>query len=218
MDTGPVEKAWFKNLDTGEEIHLQFNPTDYTIKKSNNWTAAKNTKDNVGKIEFNGGNPIEITMKLFFDTTAEGENVQQKYTSKLWNLTMISKKNKDKPSPPDCEFHWGKKWTFVAVVTTISEQLTLFLPTGVPVRSVVNLTIKQVKDEGKFPFQNPTSGGFPGYRAYTVRPGDTLDNIAAAEYGEARHWRFIATVNNIDDPARIRPGLRLQLPRLPRER
>jgi hypothetical protein len=210
-----VEKAWFKNLDTGEEIRLPFNPTEYSIKKTVNWTEAKNTNENTGRIEFNGGNPIEISMKLFFDTSLEGKNVQTEYTNKLWKLTMISDSSKPKPSPPDVEFHWGQRYSFVAVVTSISEQLTLFLPTGIPVRSTVDITIKQAKAENKFPFQNPTSGGFPGYKSHLVRPGDTLDNIAAAEYGDARYWRWLAEVNNLDDPARLRVGTRLQLPKLP---
>ena len=37
--------------------------------------------------------------------------------------------------------------------------------------------------------------GFEGYRTYTVRPGDTLSGIAAAQYGDASRWPMIHTAN-----------------------
>jgi nucleoid-associated protein YgaU len=48
-----------------------------------------------------------------------------------------------------------------------------------------------------------------------IKQGETLDFIAAEEYGEARHWRYIAATNNINDPLRLRPGTVLSLPPLP---
>ena len=47
---------------------------------------------------------------------------------------------------------------------------------------------------------------------YTVKPGDTLSKIATSKLGSAGKWRVIAELNGIVNPARIRPGQRLQLP------
>ena len=216
MKDGATEKAWFYRIDSGERIDLQFNPTEYIIKKTNNFVAKKNNKANTGEIEFNGGNPIELTMKLFFDTSFDGSDVQQKYTSKLWALTMVKATSGGKSSPPICRFHWGSKKSIDAYVTSISEQVKMFLPSGVPVRSVVDISLKQQKDDKIYPFQNPTSGGYEGYRTRVVNRGDTIDKIVADEYGTTKHWRDIAILNNIDDPRLIRPGTKLLLPRLPR--
>lgn len=221
MDTGQPTKAWFKNLDNGDEVRVLFNPTEYTISKSNNWKVNPNAGANFGRIEFTGGNPIELKMKLQFDTSLSGKNVQDEHTRKLWALSMVTPGKKDpktkKSRPPHCEFHWGGNWSFEAVVTSISEQLTMFLPDGTPIRSQVDISLKQAKDPGKFPFQNPTSGGVPGHRTHIVRQSETLDWIAASEYGEARHWRYIAETNNIDNPMQVTPGTILQLPPLPVE-
>jgi hypothetical protein len=198
-----------------------FNPTEYTISKSVGWTTKADTGSNIGKLEFKGGNPIELKLKLQFDTSLSGKNVQDEHTKKLWALSMVNKSKKDantkKSSPPKCEFHWGGGWSFEAVVTSISEQLTMFLPDGTPIRSQVDISLKQSKDPGKFPFQNPTSGGVPGHRTHVVLESETLDWIAASEYGEARHWRYIAEQNNLDNPMQVPPGAILQLPPLPQE-
>ena len=221
MDSGQVVKARIRNLDTNVTTEFEYNPTEYSISKTNNWAAATTVGDNVGDLQFSGGNPIELTMQLIFDTSLTGESVQSKYTSKLWDLAMVNEQNLDQKTnrgqPPRCELSWGQNWSFKAVVTSISEKLTLFLPDGTPIRSEMNLTLKQAEDEGKFPFQNPTSGGTVGQRSHIVRQRETLDGIAATEYGQARYWRYIAEVNHIDNPLAVRPGKVLRLPPLPEE-
>ncbi len=47
---------------------------------------------------------------------------------------------------------------------------------------------------------------------YSVRPGDTLSDIAAAHYGHARHWRAIVEANPGLDPAKLQPGQPILLP------
>lgn len=218
MNTGQLVRASFKNLDNNDTVEVAFNPTDYSISKSNNWAESPDTGDNVGRLEFTGGNPIELQMSLFFDTSITGENVQEKYTGKLWTLALVNPDKKDpttgRSRPPACEFRWGGTWSFEAVVTSINEKLTMFLADGTPIRSTVNLTLKQAKDPGQFPFQNPTSGGVPGHRTHVVQQRETLDWIAASEYGAAKHWRYIASVNGLDNPMDLRPGMILQLPPL----
>jgi hypothetical protein len=219
METGELVKATITNLDTEESLECMFNPGEYTFTKSNNWALGKKRGANVPKLEFNGGNPTDLQVQLLFDTYETGEDVRRKYTNALWQLAMVNKDKKDsrtkKSTPPKCEFRWGTMWSFKAVVTNISQKFTLFLPDGTPVRAVMDLTLRQVEDEGIYPKQNPTSGGISGYRTHTLRQGETLYLIAAQEYGEARHWRFIAEFNKIDNPLSLKPGMVLSLPPLP---
>lgn len=45
-----------------------------------------------------------------------------------------------------------------------------------------------------------------GMRKYTVKKGDTLITIAMRRYGNGNSWRWIAALNKIKDPRKIRPG------------
>ena len=56
--------------------------------------------------------------------------------------------------------------------------------------------------------------GGMGVRTYTVKAGDTLSEIAKAEYGDASQWKKIQAANAdlIRDPDKIQPGWKLQLP------
>jgi hypothetical protein len=219
MLTGELVKATITNLDTNDSIECLFNPKEYTFSKSNNWSQSKTKGKNVPKLEFNGGNPTDLKVQLFFDTYESGEDVRKKYTNAIWELAMVNKQKADpktkKSQPPKCEFRWGSMWSFKAVLADITQKFTLFLPDGTPVRATLDVTFRQTEDEGLFPKQNPTSGGMPGHRTRIVKAGETLDWIASQEYGEARHWRYIAEINRIDNPFQMKPGTVLQLPPLP---
>lgn len=219
MLTGELVKATITNLDTNDSIECMFNPKEYTFTKSNNWSQSKTKGKNVPKLEFNGGNPTDLKVQLFFDTYESGEDVRKKYTNAIWQLAMVNKDKQDpktkKSQPPKCEFRWGSMWSFKAVLADVTQKFTLFLPDGTPVRATLDVTFRQTEDEGLFPKQNPTSGGMPGHRTRIVKAGETLDWIASQEYGEAKYWRYIAEINRIDNPFQMKPGTVLQLPPLP---
>jgi hypothetical protein len=219
MLSGELVKATITNLDTDESVEVMFNPTEYSFTKSNNWQVPKKKGANVPPLEFNGGNPTDLKVTLMFDTYETGEDVRKKYTNAIWNLAMVNEQKKDpktkKGQPPKCEFRWGTMWSFKAVLATVSQKFTMFLPDGTPVRASVDVTFKQIEDEGLYPKQNPTSGGVPGHRSHTLKEGETLDWIAAQEYGNSNHWRYIAEVNGIDNPFKVTPGTVIALPPLP---
>lgn len=47
---------------------------------------------------------------------------------------------------------------------------------------------------------------------YTVRPGDTLASIADRFYGDFKQWRYIAALNEIQNPGILRVGDKLYIP------
>jgi hypothetical protein len=212
-------KAMLRNLDTQAAVTCMFNPTDYSFSKSVSWTASTDRGANVPVLEFTGGEAAVVSLKLFFDTSDTGEDVRTKYTNALWELAMVNKDKIDpktnKGRPPNCSFEWGTAWSFEAVVTSISTNFTMFLEDGTPTRATVDVSLKQAKDPGRFPAQNPTSGGVAGHKRHVVEQRETLDFIASREYGDSSKWRHIAEANGIDDPMRLQPGTVLALPPLP---
>ena len=48
----------------------------------------------------------------------------------------------------------------------------------------------------------------------TVRVGDSLSSIAAAEYNDPGQWRPIALANRIENPLELDPGRVLVIPEL----
>jgi hypothetical protein len=203
------EKAKIINLETREEIDCLFNPKEYSFSKSNTWEPKAGTGKNVPQLEFIKGESMTLNMDLFFDTYATGNDVR-KTTNKIWKLMNVSEKLTDRTStkgrPPRVEFQWGSTWTFKAVITSLSQTFTLFRYDGIPVRATMKVSFKQVEEKGKYPGQNPTTIGQPGYRRRVVNEGDTIDWIAYDEYGDSAMWRFIADTNELDNPGRLRPG------------
>jgi len=91
-----LTKATITNLDTNEKMDVLFNPTQYAIKKDNQWTAKPVVGKNVPKLDFTGGGSRILTMELFFDVyEINGADVRD-HVNKLWDITMISDTNKYK--------------------------------------------------------------------------------------------------------------------------
>lgn len=224
MPNGHLVKAKITNLSTGKKVVCMFNPREYTFSKTNNWSENIKKGQNVAELEFGGGAPASLSLQLLFDTyeshglAMAGEDVR-KYTKGLWDMMKIDEKTKRPPSnmghPPHCQFTWGSLWSFEAVIVSISQKFTLFASDGTPLRAILDVSFKQIKDEGQYPRQNPTSGGNPGDHMRVVREGETLVNIAYEEYGDPTVWRHLANINQLSNPLRLRPGQSLIVTPLP---
>lgn len=220
MPSAKPEKARLINLDDAGEAPIEclFNPNEYTFSKKNTWSKSDIKGKNVPHLEFGGGDSMTLSMQLFFDTYSTGKDVRQ-VTNRIWKLMNINDKLTDMTSvkgrPPMVEFQWGKTWSFKAVITDVRQKFTLFAYDGTPVRASLDVTFMQAKEGGKYPGQNPTTVGKPGYRRRIVREGDTIDWIAHEEYGDSARWRHIADANNLENPNRLKPGQVLVIAPLP---
>lgn len=221
MANSSLVQAAIINVEANEQVKCLFNPKEYTFTKTNSWPANQKAGANMPQMTFGGGQPATLQMELFFDTYAEAssgqaKDVRKEYTDKLWKLMITVDKLKDKKThksrPPTVRFQWGSAWSFNAVITSISQKFTLFLPDGTPVRATLGVTFQQVKDEAQLAAQNPTSGGVGGERLWTVTQGDTLSWIAHQEYGDGSRWRTIADANHLTEVRHLRPGMVLVLP------
>jgi nucleoid-associated protein YgaU len=130
------------------------------------------------------------------------------FTDSLARLTYY---DEDLHRPPICTLTWGSWRLFVGVLSSLSRTFKLFLKDGTPVRATCQCTFTEYlrSDVARELFSPDV------YKTYTVRPGDTLINIAVALYADASRWRIIAEANRIDDPRQITPGQVLRIPPLP---
>ncbi|NWF78432.1 MAG: LysM peptidoglycan-binding domain-containing protein [Chloroflexi bacterium] len=219
-----LEKAVIINIDTGAEVRCMFNPKEYTFTKQNKWTEKTAKGAAVPHLEYEGGAPASLKLQLLFDTLeAHGKDQAggdvRNSTKDLWDMMKVSEAQQNdktgKGAPPHVRFKWGTVWAFEAVIESLSQRFILFAPDGTPLRALVDISLKQIRDEGQYPRQNPSSGSVAGERIYLVRAGDTLAGIAAALYGDPTVWRHLADHNGLSDPRRLRPGQVLMVRPLP---
>ncbi|MFQ5434549.1 MAG: peptidoglycan-binding protein [Anaerolineae bacterium] len=207
----------FEVDDNGNEtgsnaVSCMFNPFEYTVSKSNTYSERSRNRSSTPQIEFQKAGAQTLKLSLTFDTYEAGEDVSQT-TNKLWKFMEPKQEGSgdDKQPPPEVAFEWGV-FHFVAVITQMTQKFTLFKNDGTPVRAKVDVTFTQHKDVNDYPNQNPTSGGGPIQRVWSVTGSDRLDTIAASVYGDATKWRRIADYNDISNPLTLRPGTRLTIP------
>jgi hypothetical protein len=203
------------NIDGGPTLECYFNPTEYSISKSNEWKYQSVTGTSFSPPEFGGGQPRQIELSLLFDQTFPPYTmpVRESTAALLDMMEVPSGKTGGSPTavPPFVTFEWGRL-VFKGACTSLSVTYKLFQPNGDPLRADVKLTLKQA--EAVQQGQNPTTRASAGYGVHRVRDGDTLPSISYQAYGDATKWRLIAEANGVDNPLHLRRGTALSLPRL----
>jgi hypothetical protein len=211
-------------IDGGETIPVLFNPTEYTITKSNNWSFNPVQGQSLPPPEFGGGQPREISLSLLLDNSLlDGSRTVKQISDKLFRMMEVGDGRPPggtRSAPSFVTFRWGAVDTFKAVCTSLTVAYQLFEPNGEPIRASVQLQLKQAAQASTASAasanrpQNPTTRAIAGQGVHTVRDGDSLPSIAYRAYGDATRWRVIAEANDVDDPLRLRRGTPLVLPRL----
>jgi hypothetical protein len=217
-------------VEGGSEIQCWFNPKEYTVSKSNEWSVKPVVGAPLPTVQFTGGHARELSLDLLFDASDNGERDVVGVCSELFRMMEVSAgpsttANKNTRRPPKVTFVWGEHVSFEAVCHQLSVQYVLFHSDGRPLRAQVKLSLVQVgadphagrpgPSELNPPPQNPTTRGIAGLRTHIVRDGDSLQSIAYAAYGDPTRWRLVAEANHIDDPMRVPPrGDVLAIPRL----
>ncbi|HTR16329.1 MAG TPA: LysM peptidoglycan-binding domain-containing protein [Acetobacteraceae bacterium] len=209
-----------------DPIEALFNPNTYSITKTVSWTAATGNSQAVGQTErrknapalqFGGGQSRSLSLDLFFDTTEETNDAKKDVrtlTNKIVKLTRIVR-DLDPQRPPVCVVSWGKEtppgsdFPFTGVVTQLTQRFNLFLADGRPVRANLTLALTEYLDPTKDELETD-----PEFTTRLVKRGDSLSSIAAEVYRDPTQWRVIAEANRLDDPRRVAPGLRLNIPKI----
>jgi len=211
-------------IDGSAPFDVLFNPTEYSISKSNEWKFEKVTGTAFTPPAFGGGNPRELTLNLLLDASLLGKTQHVRgITDQLFRMMEVpggSSGGSSSAAPPFITFTWGSETTFKSVCTSLTVAYKLFRPNGDPIRADVKMTLKQAEaastasSTGANRGTNPTTRANAGHGVHTVKDGDTLPSIAYEAYGDATVWRAIADANGVENPLHLRRGRALSLPRL----
>src|SRR5579885_598871 len=140
-----TEKAYLE-IEGGERIPCLFNPTELQLQKANEWAADSMPGKGVSRLRYAGAQSGQLSLSLFFDTTAEGKAVTS-HTGKIVKLMDIdpnlpgADKKSNNARPPWVRFHWGDLHSFKAVVSQLDLSFVFFSPKGVPLRAKLDLVL-----------------------------------------------------------------------------
>jgi contractile injection system tube protein len=215
-----LEKAVITNTDTGKDITVMFNPSDYTLTRDINYAQAAVPGLSAPIIQFVNGNVPTLEMELFLDTYEtnisggrtlnHGGDDVRKLVSQVTGLMDI---NPETHAPPILLFTWASL-TFTCVLAKASQKFVMFLPDGTPVRARIQVTFHGFSN-GDIEPKEVKRQTADYSRMYVIADGDTLSTIAARVYRNAALWRPIGIVNGVADPLVLTPGMRLLVVQLP---
>lgn len=203
----------------GLSVPCMFNPYEYKISQSNTYKKPPKSDAKTDKKELVEVGSQTLALELFFDTYESGKDVSL-ITRNLWDLMrpgggklLFGLADKPKQPVPYVAFQWGV-FRFVSFIKRMDQTFILFDKVGTPLRAKVSVTFEQHQDIDDYlnQPQNPTSGGGPIDRIWTVKAGDRIDNIAAVVYSDATRWRLIADFNHLHNPFDLRAGAQLTIP------
>lgn len=185
-----AEKAKIIPLEGGGgPIEVMFNPNEYTLSFEATYTGEDSKK------QFLKTEVPDFTVTLFYDTYEKGTDVR-KETLKVTSLLYPTVRGAKTMQPPTCLFIWGG-FTYRGILKKITQKYTMFLPTGVPVRSILDITFETKELEMKV---EEDKGLQACRKLWTVKSGDRLDLIANQALRDPTQWRQIAKLNKIANP------------------
>lgn len=223
-----------------DKVTALFNPSQVVLSHSASWRLERTVMDAMiaerRRLSLRSIEPATLALDLFFDAyevntgplasvIAAGASILGLAAGArpagdgvlIYTRTMaaLTRNARELHRPPICTLKWGEWKLFVGVLSSLTTEFSLFLEDGTPVRATSRCTFTEYLSFTVTP-QNEMNSPDVAKR-YTVRPGDTLMNIAASFYGDASVWRLVAGANGIRNPRKLPAGLVLTLPALTAE-
>ncbi len=203
-------------------ITVQFNPSEYSIKDSSQYSQRTRRKEDEPVVNYNGNNLSTLNVKLYFNDdsfSSAGSIVKsvtslftdsgQDMTKTINKLSSLTRIDGDNHKPPGCIFVWGSL-QFSGYAESVGVTYTMFDKSGKPLRAEVDLTLRGFNggaSEMLSPLLSPDRT-----KARTMTEDNNIWNIAEKEYGDVREWRRIAEANDIMNPLDIPVGTVLKVP------
>jgi nucleoid-associated protein YgaU len=197
-------------------IPVQFNPPELVLEKGAQIAEIAIPGIDSPILQFIRGQNEKLTLDLFFDTsdigTGEVALDVRLRTKPIYELVKIQPRTH---APPRIRFIWGIGLSFKAIAESVRQSFTLFSPLGTPLRATVSVTFREYKTlEEQLSELNLQSSDQTKRRI--VKRGETLNGLAAEEYGDPGAWRriadFPANRRALEDVRRLEPGTELLIP------
>ena len=236
-----MERVCFLLEETGQRLTCLLNPDTIVVRREAGVRARALSGGRItgrgladDPVLFTGGGRTELELDLLFDVTLAGSDIAtddvQDLTGPLWALSENVAATDGAARMRLCRLVWGKAWNVEGVVTAIAERFERFDVGGAPQRSWLRMRLLKTGGHaaaGALVAQ-PAAGyavapdaDIPDDQVLVHEvvgdpqgPGERLDTIAAAYYGEPAMWRVIAAFNGITDPTRLPPPRTLRVPPL----
>lgn len=162
--------------------------------------------------EWDGIDPLELTFSLIFDGGVDRSSIE----AQCLTLEEMSQPV-DRQAPPPISVagavpHSELAWVISGLAWDPAPE---YSKGGYRTRHEVTLTLLEhvAADKVQTAAAAARSQVAPSTsRVYTVRAGDTLVSIAAAQLGDFTRWTQIAALNGLRDPNRLTVGQKLRLP------
>jgi hypothetical protein len=223
-----MQRLGADGVPQGAAIDVLFNPTEYSLAKTNQYAEIPVPGLDSPLIQFVRGQSETLTLELFFDTTDSGTDEDAKSvtesTDAFYQLIKIEALSH---APPIVLFSWGgdafpgqrtydtlagqNRFGFKGVVESVKQRFTMFSSLGLPLRATLSLVLKEYKtlaeQIAELNKQSPDRS-----KAHIVQQGETITRIAETSGENGRDWRLIAAANGIEDPFAIEPGMLLAIP------
>ena len=220
MSKAQLKKATITVLegaDKSKVISVLFNPTEYTLERSNSYKSTPVPGLGSPLIQFVNGESDHLSMDLFMDdyTDSTGPTtLQQKedkpLTKRLADLWKLLEIDRDLHAPPPVRFNWGPM-EFQAIIEKLGRKVTMFHPDGAPARVTISVSFKEYRTLRQ-QLEDPRRESADKSKRRVVVGNEQLWLIAAREYDDPNEWVRIAVANDLDDPREIKAGDWLWLP------
>lgn len=211
-----LEKATIdivSGTNAGERIPVLFNPTDYTIERSNSYKTTSMPGLGGPLIHFINGEADVLSMELFLDDYTDkpkaGAKGVREQADKFATLLEI---DNNQHAPPIVRFVWGKL-SFTAIIEKLTRKFLLFQADGVPARVSLGVSFKEYRTLPEL-LRNPRLQSADKSKRRVIVAGDSLWLLAWREYHDPARWREIAEANDLDDPRDITAGDWVRVPPL----
>src|SRR3954451_24581593 len=157
----------------GNTVECAFNPTSYTVSKTNTWNFKPTTGTDLPDGEFGGGLPRRTTLSLLLDVSllAPDQSVKDTANKLLKMMETDGGGGGGGSAPPKVTFRWGSVSLPKSVPVSLTIQYIHFHPNGDPIRATVDLELAQAEKAQQG--QNPTTRAFAGMRVHHAVVGDS---------------------------------------------
>jgi nucleoid-associated protein YgaU len=194
-------------------LTVLYNPEEYTVSKDNNFAVQGVPGRNSPVVQFVNGNQRTLEVELFCDTWDTASKVKSDVRGQTRPITDLMRIDGELHAPPILIVTMASL-RLRCVLSRVSEQYTMFMPDGMPVRARLTCSfLEVVVPEQDALESNLLTSDFS--KVHVVARGDTLSSIAASRYEDPATWRPIALANGIANPLRIAVGQTLRIPALP---